>query len=134
MSTLHVRNGPDGERRTSHPPAPPAPSEKGVEKSIDVSRYGADAVRLGEEFERLKREHGALRLGIDLVARHGSSVGIAFVDARDNRCYSGRESVATIAAMRTLMEKRPPDEIPEIKRTLEREIAMELARTRARVR
>ena len=127
-------NGPEGERRTSQPPAPPAPTERRAEETSDLTPYGADAVRLFEEFERLRREHGALRLGIDLGARHGSSVGIAFVDAWGNRCYSGRESVATIAAMRTLMEKRPPDEIPEIKRTLKREIAVELARTRARVR
>ena len=125
-------SGPDEERRTSQPPAPRHPSEKRAEETIDVSHYGADAVRLVEELERLRREHGALRLEIDLGARHGSSVGIAFVDAQGNRCYSGHESVATIAAMRALMEKRSPDEVPEIERTLEREIAMEIERTRAR--
>ena len=122
-------SGPDAERRTAQPPTPHHPSEKPPEEAIDVTRYGADAIRLVEEFERLKREHGDL--GIDLRAGHGSSVDIAFVDAQGQQCYSGRESVATIAAMRALMEKRRPDEIPEIKRTLEREIAMELVRSRA---
>ena len=121
----------DGEGRTTQPPTPHHPSEKSPEEAVDVTRYGADAIRLVEEFERLKRERGDLRLAIDLGARHGSSVDIFFVDARDNRCNSGRESVATLAAMRALMQNRPPDEIPEIKRTLEREIAMELARVRA---
>ena len=127
-------SGLDGERRTSKPPAPPAPSERRAEETNGVTPYGADAVRLVGEFERVRREQGALKLGIDLSACHGSSVGIAFVDAQGSRCYSGRASVATIAAMRALMEKRPPDEIPEIKRTLERKIAMELARIRARDR
>ena len=113
-------SGPDGERRTSQPPAPHHPTEKRAEETIDVTRYGADAIRLVEEFERLRREHGDLGLAIDLGARDDSSVSIDFVDAQGDRCYSGHESVATIVAMRALMKKRRPDEIPEIKRTLER--------------
>ena len=128
-------SGPDAERRTLQPPAPQYhPSEQPPEEAIEVTRYGGDAIRLAEEVERVKREHGELRLGIDLRARHGSRVDFFFVDAGGNRCYSGHESMDTLAAMRALMKNRPPDEIPEIKRTLEREIAMELERMRARRR
>ena len=122
--------GPDGERRTSHPPALRHRSEKGIEKTIDVSRHDADAVRLVEEFERLRREHGDLRLDIDRGARPGSSVTIAFVDARGHRRYSGRESVATADALQALVEKRPSSEIPERKRKPKRKIANERSRDR----
>ena len=122
--------GPDGERRTSHPPALRHRSEKGIEKTIDVSRHDADAVRLVEEFERLRREHGDLRLDIDRGARPGSSVTIAFVDARGHRRYSGRETVATAEALQALVEKRPPSEIPERKRKPKRKIANERSRDR----
>ena len=127
-------SGPDAERRTAQPPTPPHPAEKRPEETIDVTRYGADAIRLVEEFSRLREEHGDLSLGIEFDEAPGSVVGIAFVDARGNRCHVGRESVAAIAAMQALMQKRRPDEIRQFERTLEREIAMELARARERER
>ena len=127
-------SGPDGERHESQPPAPPQPSGERIEETIDVTHYGEEAVRLVREFEQLKREHGELTLQINPRTRDGSSVGLAFVDALGNQCWSGRESVTTIAAIEALLENRRPDEIPEIKRTIEREMAkvFERARTRGR--
>ena len=124
---------PAGERRTSQPPAPRRPSEKRAEETIDVAQYGAAAVRLVEEFRRLQAEHGDLRPMIKLDGPSRSVVGIAFVDARGTPCYSVHTSIAVIAAMQALMQKRPPKAIREIERTLERENA-EFLRARARQR
>ena len=57
---------------------------------------------------------------IDPPSRDGATVAIMFVDAQRTPHYSEQASLDTIAAMRALMEKRRLDEIPEIKRTLER--------------
>ena len=95
--------------------------------------YGADAIQLVEEFRRLQAEHGDLSPRIDLDGSPRSVVGIAFVDARGTPYYSARKSLAVIAAMEALIRKRPPNEIREIERTLEREIK-EFLRTRERPR
>ena len=64
------------------------------------------------------------------VFRHNHLTGIDFtvVDSQGESHFTRRAIVTTIAAMRALTEQRSPDEIPEFKRTLEREFALELAR------
>ena len=117
-----VSSGLDAEQIASRAP-PPAPNYAPgtlTERTVDPARYGADAVRLVEKFERLREAHGELSLVIDPPSRDGATVAIMFVDAQRTPHYSEQASLDTIAAMRALMEKRRLDEIPEIKRTLER--------------
>ena len=113
---------------------PQATTSIAEERARLQADYGADAIQLVEEFRRLQAEHGDLGLRIKFDGSTRSVVGIDFVDARGTPCYSLRTSASVIAAMEALMDKRPPNAIREIERTIERDIAAEVARVRERQR
>lgn len=105
-----------------------------ADETDDVARYSEEAVRLAEEFRRLQAKHGELSLRVDVRMHGGTEMALTFVDTHGESRSTERATASTIAAMRALVEQRSPDEIPEIKRTLEHDIALELARSRGLTR
>ena len=130
MLELGRASGPGQERPSPQAPTPDRTVEELADETDDVARYGEDAVRLAEEFRRLRDQHGELSLRIDPRTQHGTEFVFRFVDREGKSRFSGRATTGTIAAMRALAEQRSPDEIPEIKRTIGHNIALERARAR----
>ena len=123
-------SGLDQERPSPQAPTPDRTLEELADETDDVARYGEDAVRLAEEFRRLQDQHGELSLRIDPRTQHGTEFVFRLVDREGKARFSGRATTGTIAATRALAEQRPHDEIPEIKRTIEQDVALELAHIR----
>ena len=121
---------PGRERPSPQTPTPNRTLDELADETDDVAWYGEDAVRLVEEFRRLRAQHGELRLHIDPQTLRGTGFFSKLVDRDGDSHFSGRATTGTIAVIRALAEQRPQDEIPEIKRTIEDDIALELARFR----
>ena len=90
-----------------------------------IEDYGADAVRLAKEFVRLRNEHGELQLAF--MADTSTAGTLRFVDREGNELYAAPQSVATVARMQALLERRRPEDIPELERDITKTIARERA-------
>ena len=118
------------ERPSPQAPTPDHALDELADETDDVAWYGEDAVGLVEEIRRLRAQHGELRLHIDPGTLRGTGFVFKLVDRDGDSHFIGRATTGTIAVIRALAEQRPQDEIPEIKRTIEHDIALELARFR----
>ena len=102
----------------------------------DASRafehYGADAVRLAKEFRRLSEEHG--ELWVDFNAKDQATGTLRFIDRDGMARHTSRESGIALARMEALLTRRPPEDIPELKREITKAIAQELAQVHERRR
>ena len=90
-----------------------------------IEDYGADAVRLGKEFVRLRNEHGQVQR--EFTADTATTGTLRFVDREGKPLHAVPESVAVLARVEALLTGRRPEDIPELEREITKAIAQERA-------
>jgi len=106
-----------------------------LDAELQQQIYGSEAVQLAHEYLHAAFRHGPVTIMFDAPELGVSTPNaISLVDEQGRSHYAGRHSIATVARALACLERRRPEDVPELeltlKQELERQRALALQRSR----